>query len=115
MDMDKIIGMCGLVCNKCPAYIATQKNDDMEREKVAKLWAEEYKTNISPNEINCDGCTGGGRIFSYPTICGIRNCGIKREVDNCAYCDDYVCEKLNEFFILAPQAKEMLESIRKGH
>jgi len=34
--MDKMIAFCGLTCTECPAFIATQKNDDKEREKVAK-------------------------------------------------------------------------------
>ena len=113
--MNKIVGMCGLVCNDCPAFLATQKDDNAERAKVAKLWTKEYKSNIELEEINCDGCTGGGRLFSYPTICSIRNCGFDRQVENCAYCDDYVCKKLKEFFELVPQAKETLDLVRKGH
>ena len=34
--MDKMIAFCGLTCTECPAFIATQKNDNKEREKVAK-------------------------------------------------------------------------------
>ncbi|KUK85723.1 MAG: Uncharacterized protein XE03_1923 [candidate division TA06 bacterium 34_109] len=31
--MDKMIAFCGLICTECPAFIATQKNDDIERKK----------------------------------------------------------------------------------
>jgi hypothetical protein len=32
-----MISFCGLTCTECPAFLATQKDDDQEREKVAKL------------------------------------------------------------------------------
>jgi len=37
-NMKKMIAYCGLICTECPGYIATQKDSDEEREKVAKLW-----------------------------------------------------------------------------
>ncbi|MBU1626895.1 DUF3795 domain-containing protein [bacterium] len=114
--MDKIISMCGLICSDCPAYIATQKGVLSEREKVAKMWSEEYKTDIKTEDINCDGCTTkGGRLFNYPKICQIRNCGLDKGVENCSYCEDYYCENLSRLFDMAPKAKETLEGIRKGH
>jgi hypothetical protein len=33
---------------------------------------------------------------------------------NCAYCDDYVCEKLTRFFEMAPEAKTTLAEIKKN-
>jgi hypothetical protein len=38
--MDKMIAFCGLTCTECPAFIATQKNDDKEREKVTKFFTQ---------------------------------------------------------------------------
>jgi hypothetical protein len=38
--MSEMISFCGLLCNECPAYIATQTNDDRLREKVAKNGAK---------------------------------------------------------------------------
>jgi hypothetical protein len=31
------ISFCGMACNECPAFSATQKNDDDERKKVAEI------------------------------------------------------------------------------
>jgi len=36
-----MIAMCGLDCNDCIAFIATQKNDDKLREKVVEAWSTE--------------------------------------------------------------------------
>lgn len=38
--MKDMVGYCGLVCEKCDAYIATINDDQPLREKTAKLWAE---------------------------------------------------------------------------
>jgi hypothetical protein len=42
-----MIAVCGLVCNDCIAFIATQKNDDTLREKVVEAWSteEEHLSN----------------------------------------------------------------------
>jgi len=44
----------------------------------------------------------------------LRKCGQDKEVKNCAYCNEYVCEKLNKFFKIAPEGKTTLDEIKKG-
>ena len=113
--MEKMIAFCGLTCTECPAFIATQKDDDEEREKVAKVWSKEFKCEIKPEDVNCDGCLEeSGQLFSYCKVCEIRKCGQEKEIKNCSYCDDYACEKLTKFFGMAPEAKTSLEEIRKN-
>lgn len=114
--MDKLIAFCGLECSACPAYIATQKNDDEERTKVAKMWSEEFKTEIKPEDINCNSCLSREEpLFNHCKICDIRLCGLEKKVQNCGFCDDYICEKLTKFFEMAPIAKENLEEERRQH
>ena len=114
--MDKMIAFCGLTCTECPAFVATQKDDDEERKKVAEMWSKEFNEEIKPEDINCDGCLTeeGGRVYNYCKVCKIRECGKKKAVENCAYCDDYACDKLNDFFKMAPEAKTALAEIRKN-
>jgi hypothetical protein len=112
--MKKMIAFCGLVCSDCGAFIATQKNDKELRKKVAEEWTKAYHADLKPEDINCDGCLSPtGKVFSYPQVCEIRACGKKQKVENCAYCSEYPCEKLNKFFELAPSARNTLEEIRK--
>jgi len=112
--MEKMIAYCGLVCTECPAFIATLENDDAKRKKVAEMWSKQYKMAVKPEDINCDGCKlEGKRLIGYCNICEIRKCGKQKQVVNCAYCDDYACEKLTKFLNMAPQAKASLEKIRK--
>jgi HAD superfamily hydrolase (TIGR01509 family) len=115
MKMAKIIAFCGLNCDECPAYIATQKDDDAERKRVAKMWAEEFNApELTYDKINCDGCLQtDGRLFQHCLVCNIRKCGMERELENCAFCDDFACDKLEEFFGFVPEAKVNLQELRR--
>ena len=53
--MNKLIGCCGLDCEKCDARIATVTDDDALREKTAALWTKLNGVTISPEMINCTG------------------------------------------------------------
>lgn len=111
--MEKMIGFCGIVCTECKGYLATQKNDDNERRKVAQVWSQLYHHDINPKDIDCDGCLSEGRrLINYCNVCEIRKCGREKNIKNCAYCDEYPCEKLKEFFKMSPDAKTTLEDIR---
>ena len=114
--MDRMIAICGLMCSDCPASIATEKDDDEERKRVAELWSsDEYP--LVPEDINCDGCVAvGGRLLSFCQDCLTRRCGLERGVANCAYCDDYSCEQLDGHLeqVQAAVARARLEEIRRG-
>jgi len=113
--MDKMVAFCGITCTECPAFLATQKDDDNERKKVAELWSEQFNAEIKPEEVNCDGCLlDNGRLFSHCKVCEIRKCAQEKGIKNCAYCNDYTCEKLNSFINDVPEAKATLEEIRKN-
>jgi hypothetical protein len=113
--MEQQIAYCGIICTECPTYIATQNGDDEKRKETAEKWTAEYKHDIKPEDINCDGCLSeGDKVFIYGTVCEIRQCGREKKVVNCAYCGDYVCEKLGKFFEAAPKLKANLDEIRKG-
>ena len=104
--------LCGLNCLACPAYIATQENDNEKREGTAAQWTEMFGREVTPEEINCDGCTSDtGRLFTHCTTCEIRACAMEKKVENCAFCPDYECEKLTSFFEMAPEARDNLERI----
>ena len=111
--MEKMISFCGLTCTDCPAFIATQKDDDEEREKVAVMWSEQFKADLKPEDINCEGClVDSENLFSHCKVCEIRKCGKEKKVENCAYCDEYACDKLSDIFKAVPEAKATLDEIR---
>jgi hypothetical protein len=109
--MQEIVAYCGLVCTECPAYKATQEDDNGARAKVAEAWSKQFKHNFKTEDINCNGCLAVGEIqFSY--LCNIRRCGVDRKVLNCAYCVEYPCDKLSNFLTEVPEARAKLEAIR---
>ena len=113
--MEKKIGFCGVVCIECKAYLATQHNSNVERKKVAQEWSKQYQKEIKPEDIKCDGCfSDGKRLIGYCHVCEIRKCGRQKNIENCAYCNEYACEKLSHFFTMAPDAKKTLDTIRNA-
>ena len=112
--MPEMVAYCGIVCTECPAYLATQDNDAEELKRVAEMWSSE-ELQLKPEDIVCDGCLPGhARYALFCSDCEARACAMARQLDNCAYCDDYACEKLARIFEMVPDAKTKLDGIRTG-
>lgn len=111
--MEKLISYCGLNCAECPALQATKENDDNKRAETAKIWSKIYNADIKPEDINCEWCKSEGVHFNYCNVCDIRKCCIEKEIENCAYCSEYACEKLSKFFEVAKEAKVSLDEIKE--
>ena len=94
MIICEIPAYCGLNCCDCPAYIATQANDQEALRQTAERLSKEMNLNITVEDCICDGCRPfeGARHGGYCAECPIRTCGIKKSYPNCAYCPDYPCE-----------------------
>ena len=85
--MKKMIGYCGLDCEKCDAYLATINDDQALREKTAKLWAELNQAPILPEHIHCQGCrVDGVKTIFCDKLCAIRQCALKKGVTTCGDC-----------------------------
>ena len=94
--MKDFIAYCGLDCETCEARIATVNGDDALREKVAKLWSELNGAEITPEMINCAGCSVEGVKTPYcDKLCPIRQCALSRRVETCGSCSEMeTCEKV---------------------
>jgi hypothetical protein len=117
--MGEVISYCGLICKKCPIYLATrEKNDDKRykmRAEIARQIKEHYGEEYKPEDItDCDGCkTEGGRLFSGSKNCHMRKCARQKGFENCAHCNEYACERIEKFFAADPDARERLDAIRR--
>lgn len=117
--MNTMISYCGLACDTCPVHLATIERDEVRkqelRESIAKQCAERYNLELHLEDItDCDGCrTNTGRLFSGCIDCEIRRCALEREIETCAHCNEYGCEKLEKHFLLDPDSKNKLEQIRR--
>ena len=89
ITMKNMIAYCGLDCENCDAYLATVNNDQELRKKTAKLWAELNNAPIFPEHINCEGCrVDGVKTVFCDSMCGIRQCALKKDVKTCGDCSD---------------------------
>jgi Protein of unknown function (DUF3795) len=117
--MNESVAYCGLVCSTCPIHLATLEADLTRKAEMRVVIANElsriYGTTPKPEIItDCDGCKiADGRLFTGCADCEIRKCAFARDMINCAYCDDYACDKLNRHFAVDPGAREKLEEIRQ--
>ena len=114
-----MIAYCGLRCDNCPIHLATLEQDKSRqqtmRESIAEQCSKLYGMHLQPGDVtDCDGCRADtGRLFSGCLNCEIRKCASRKSIESCAYCSDYACEKLKQFFTLDPDAQIRLEKIRQ--
>jgi hypothetical protein len=88
-------------------------DDDALRVETAATWSKEFGQPFKAEDINCVGCLEETGIhISHCSECEIRQCGMARGVANCAFCEDYACEKLTKFFGMVPEAKVTLDGLR---
>lgn len=109
--MPNMIAYCGLNCETCDAYLATIHDDQELREKTAKLWAELNQAPILPEHINCQGCrVDGVKTVFCESLCGIRQCALKKGMSTCGDCPDMeTCQTLEEVISNDPEALERLK------
>jgi len=110
-----MIAVCGMNCHECGAFLTTKENDDQKRTRVAQDWSTRFKVEVNPKDINCDGCqSDGGRIFNYCNVCEVKKCGKEKGLENCGYCGEYPCRKLDFILTNAPDAKKRLDEINSS-
>ncbi|MCD6161367.1 MAG: DUF3795 domain-containing protein [candidate division Zixibacteria bacterium] len=96
---------CGLYCGLCSsrgripkqakALYETLKNEGFEYwgefidPKAKEFMSVLEKLNNSDNI--CPGCRQGGG----PPFCGIRKCAKEKNIEVCAFCDEFPCKKID--------------------
>jgi len=91
-DVSKLVGICGIYCGTCPSYLAFQKNDMERLEKMS------IEKGLYIHELQCDGCLSD-RLASHCIDCkhGFRTCAAEKQVKWCFECDDFPCQRLEDF------------------
>jgi hypothetical protein len=113
--MAKTLGMCGLDCAVCPAFLAHKTDDQPLREKTAVEWSQQFHVDIKPADVNCVGCLKvKGVHVGHCAECEVRKCGLAHNVKNCALCGDYPCPTISNFLAMVPPAQANLEEVRRA-
>ncbi|AZR74847.1 hypothetical protein BBF96_06535 [Anoxybacter fermentans] len=109
-----MVGYCGLLCNECPVFIATINNDHEARVELAKKYSNE-KCQFEPEDIYCVGCheidVENSKMCS---ACKIRACGVKKEVENCGWCNEYPCDLISEYVPEDSKERKRLDKIKSN-
>lgn len=96
------IACCGLDCETCDAYMATQADDDALRATTAEKWTKMYNYPMKPEDINCTSCKAPGVKIGHCHVCEVRKCCMDRGHEHCGVCPDYACDTLNGFLAQMP-------------
>ncbi|OLS12883.1 MAG: hypothetical protein RBG13Loki_3518 [Promethearchaeota archaeon CR_4] len=94
IENESLLAPCGLYCGVCGIYIATRDGNEELRQKLSKF----YGTKVV--ETACRGCMQPEPADCQFPICGacvIRNCVKGKELQSCAQCKKFPCEKISNF------------------
>ena len=110
--MNDYIAYCGLNCETCDARLATIRNDDALRERVAKEWSELNGVEITPAMIRCVGCRIDGEKTPYcESLCPIRLCALQNGMETCGGCAKIKeCEKVGAILQNSEEARKNLKA-----
>ena len=91
--MKEIISKCGYRCDLCLAYKKNIEKQD-RRKELSEKWHTIFGFFVAPENIMCDGCTQGKNLKLQDADCPVRPCVLSKHIENCAYCNEYICEKI---------------------
>jgi len=103
--MDLILTRCGYRCDLCLAYKPNVDKNPGIQQKLSDGWFKYFGFRIEPGSIICDGC-----MEDHPRLidqsCPVRPCVIAKKLENCALCEEYICEKLKERIVSYEDVKQ---------
>jgi Protein of unknown function (DUF3795) len=97
--MDPILTRCGYRCDLCLAYRPNVEKNPANQQKLSDGWFKYFGFRLPPESIICDGCLAENPKL-IDKACPVRPCVIERGLENCAQCQDYVCDKLVERLVV---------------
>lgn len=94
MESERIIAVCGLICSECDEFLASS---DLEKAQRISDWYKKRNIDVKPEDIICLACRGD-RAKHWSPDCPILKCCVdEKGLEYCYECDDFVCERLDEF------------------
>ncbi|MEL7636453.1 MAG: DUF3795 domain-containing protein [Chloroflexi bacterium] len=103
------LAYCGLNCEECPVFQATQNRDEVHKRWLAAEYSSE-ELCLSTKDMTCYGCHSQQRLESRMCMgCQIRQCASKRPISNCAHCIEYPCLLIMRFVSTETDARAALE------
>ncbi|MCK9558139.1 MAG: DUF3795 domain-containing protein [Candidatus Cloacimonetes bacterium] len=104
---------CGIDCQICDAFKATNTNDQDLFKKLQDNYKQQFNKDIAIEDLACDGCSSVGIHISFCAVCEIRVCAISKGYATCAECSDFPCTKGSFIWTSNSVSKANLEALRK--
>lgn len=105
-ELDKnLAAVCGLYCEACTLFIAT--NED-----PARLKGLAARFQLSEEAIRCYGCRSDKR-GPYCEKCKMFSCAAERGIDFCVECKEYPCTDLKQFQSERPHRIELWDDLEQ--
>lgn len=89
-DMEKLAAPCNMYCGVCGLYVAYKTDNQRLKEKLGGVY------QIEPKDIVCEGCLSDV-VFGFCRACQVRNCALEKQVAGCHECDEFSCDRIENF------------------
>ncbi|MBN2180295.1 MAG: DUF3795 domain-containing protein [Sedimentisphaerales bacterium] len=99
--MKEEISCCGYRCNICKMYKNNIKDKDA-LQRISDGFLKYYGFRLSIENLYCDGCLPENceNPKRIDKECPVRPCVLEKGIPNCAYCDQYICDKLFQRIVI---------------
>jgi hypothetical protein len=91
-----LMAPCGLYCGACGVYIATRDKNEKFKQIMGNLYGSK------PEDTECLGCMQADppeKLYGLCKVCKIRDCVKDKGFYSCHQCENWPCEKIEEFGI----------------
>ena len=107
--MEAVLTRCGYRCDLCLAYRPNVEKNPSNQQKLSDGWHKYFGFRLPPEQILCDGCMAENpRLIDQS--CRVRPCVIEKGLDNCAQCEQYICEKLAERIVVYEEVRQRVNA-----
>ena len=101
------LSRCGFRCDLCLAYAPNITAHPENRQVLSDGWFKYFGFRIDPAKIHCEGCLS--LSVTLDDTCPVRPCVIDRQLENCAACQQYACEKLAERLVTYEELAQRIQ------
>jgi hypothetical protein len=103
--MQPILTRCGYRCDLCLAYKPNVEAYPDNRQILSDGWYQYFGFRLPAEAICCDGCMADNPKL-IDQNCPVRPCVIEKGLENCAQCEQYVCEMLTERLVVFEEVQQ---------
>ena len=107
--MEAILTRCGYRCDMCLFYKPNVAKNPPEPQKLSDGFFKYFGFRLPLEPVICDGCMSENpRLID--TECPVRPCVIEKGLDNCARCEEYICDRLKQRLVVFEELEARIGS-----